>query len=97
MPVSLQLRRVELAMAELDRRLDTMRAMCRDRSADTVDAAMVLRTQGRREMRGDLVAQADLLAGQADALMACSDAVDAAAQAVVEMRELVRQVSAGDR
>ena len=96
MPVSLQLRRVDLAMAELDRQIETMRAMCRDRSADTVDAAMELRTRGRREMRGDLVAQADLLAGQADALMACSDAVDSAAQAVVEMRALVVMVSAGE-
>ena len=96
MPVSLQLRRVELALSELDRQIETMRAMCRDRSADTVEAALVLRTRGRREMRGDLVAQADLLAGQADALMACADAVDAAASACVEMRGLVVMVSAGD-
>jgi cephalosporin hydroxylase len=95
-PVSIQLRRVELALAELDRRVETVRVLCRDRSADTVEAAMVLRTRGRREMRGDLVAQADLLAGQADALMACSDAVEGAAQAVGEMREVLRLVSAGE-
>ena len=83
-------------MAELDRRIETVRVLCRDRSADIVDAAVELRTRGRREMRGDLAAQADLLAGHVDALMACSDAVDSAAQAVVEMRDLVLLVSAGE-
>lgn len=96
MPVSLQLRRVEMALDELSRRVETARVLCRDRSADTVDLAMALRDRGRRTMDGSLVAQADLLAGHTDALMACGDAVDGAAQAVSEMRQLLVLVSAGD-